>query len=171
MPVSSQELAVFDTLNRLGISFERFEHPPVATVEEAQQYDDLHPDGHCKNLFLRDKKGEQHFLVILLSDTAVDLSILAKYLKCGRLSFASQERLFKYLGILPGAVGPFGLLNDVSHAVRVIIDRALFTTKTAGFHPNVNTATLVIKVPDLQVFLSDCGNLVEMIDFSQITVS
>lgn len=169
MPVSLQELAVFETLNRLGISFERYEHPPVATVEEAQKYDDLHPDGHCKNLFLRDKKGEQHFLVILLSDTSVDLAMLAKYLKCGRLSFASQERLLKYLGILPGAVGPFGLLNDIHHEVNVIIDRALLTTQTAGFHPNVNTATLVMKVVDLQVFLNECGNTVEVIDFSQIT--
>jgi Ala-tRNA(Pro) deacylase len=168
MPVSSQEMAVFETLNRLGIPFERFEHPPVATVEEAQQYDDLHPDGHCKNLFLRDKKGLQHFLVILLSDTSVDLSILAKYLKCGRLSFASNERLFKYLGLMPGAVGPFGLLNDTHNEVRIIIDRDLFTTQAAGFHPNVNTATLVIKVTDLQVFLTACGNSLEVIDFSQL---
>jgi Ala-tRNA(Pro) deacylase len=170
MPVSTQELAVFETLNRLGISFVRYEHPPVATVEEAQQYDDLHPDGHCKNLFLRDKKGEQHYLVILLSDTSVDLSSLARYLKCGRLSFASQERLFKYLGISPGAVGPFGLINDIHHEVRVLMDKSLFDTMAAGFHPNVNTATLVIKVSDLVDFLTDCGNSTEVIDFSQITV-
>lgn len=167
MPVSPLELPILETLQRLGISYVRYEHPPVATVEEAQQYDDLHPGGHCKNLFLRDKKGTQHFLVILLSDTVVDLSILAKYLKCGRLSFASPDRLFRYLGLLPGAVGPFGVINDINHAVRVIIDKDLLSAETAGFHPNVNTATLVIKVADLQVFLNDRGNSIEVMDFNQ----
>ncbi|MEI8131023.1 MAG: prolyl-tRNA synthetase associated domain-containing protein [Leptolinea sp.] len=165
MPVAPQEVPVYETLNRLGIPFERFEHPPVATVEEAQQYDDLHEGGHCKNFFLRDKKGVQHFLVILLAGTEVDLSNLAKNLKCGHLSFASHERLFKYLGLLPGSVGPFGLINDHFHVVRVIIDRALLLEEKVGFHPNVNTATVVVKVSDLQDFLKDCGNEVEVRDF------
>ncbi len=155
------------TLNTLQIPYERYEHPPVATVREAEQFSDMHPGAHCKNLFLRDKPGKKHYLVVLRVETEVNLTGLARYFKSGRLSFASNERLLHYLGVTPGAVSPFGLVFDSGHDVTVVLDKAIFKEDTAGFHPNVNTSTLVITVDDLMRFIGQCGNACEIIDFDQ----
>ncbi len=167
MTASSNETRVLQSLAMMNIAYERFEHPPVATIAEAEQYSDLHPGAHCKNLFLRDKTGRNHFLVILRIETDVNLTKLARFFGCGRLSFASNDRLFRYLGVLPGAVSPFGLVYDTNHDVRVILDSTLLKADTAGFHPNVNTATLVVTVKDLIRFLDLNGNPYQVIDFSQ----
>jgi Ala-tRNA(Pro) deacylase len=165
--IALQEIPVLEMLRELQIPYERFEHPPVFTVEEALQYDESHPGGHCKNLFLRDKKGENHYLVVLLSDTNVELAKLAKLINSGRLSFASRERLNTYLGIQPGAVGPFGLMNDTQRSVQVILDKAIISTTFAGFHPNTNTATLVIKVADLHKYFAHLNYSVKIVDFAR----
>jgi Ala-tRNA(Pro) deacylase len=165
--ISTTEARVLQTLDDLKIPYQRFEHPPVATVKEAEQYSDLHPGAHCKNLFLRDKPGRKHFLVILCIETEVNLNKLARMFKSGRLSFASNERLFRYLGVMPGAVSPFGLIFDERHEVTVILDHTLLEADTAGFHPNVNTATLVVTVKDLIRFLEENGNPYQVIDFSR----
>lgn len=167
MTISPTEATILQTLDNLKIPYQRFEHPPVATVKEAELYSDLHPGAHCKNLFLRDKPGRKHFLVILRIETDVNLNKLARVFKGGRLSFASNERLFRYLGVLPGAVSPFGLIFDKSHEVTVILDHTLLEADSAGFHPNVNTATLVVTVKDLLRFLEEMGNSYQVIDFSQ----
>ncbi|NMB59935.1 MAG: prolyl-tRNA synthetase associated domain-containing protein [Chloroflexi bacterium] len=151
----------------MNIPFERFEHPPVATVQEAEKYSDLHSGAHCKNLFLRDKPGRKHYLVVLRVETDVDLTKLARYFHSGRLSFASNERLFKYLGVLPGAVSPFGLVFDTNHEVITVLDKTILDAETAGFHPNVNTATLVVRVTDLLRFLDLNGSPYRVMDFSQ----
>ncbi|HEX7556419.1 MAG TPA: YbaK/EbsC family protein, partial [Leptolinea sp.] len=116
---------------------------------------------------LRDKKGIQHYLVILKIETPINLAGLAKQLKCGCLSFASDKRLYKYLGTQPGAVSPFGLMHDTGHEVKVILDNAILDSDKAGFHPNVNTATLVIAVLDLFHFLEMNGNSYQVVDFSK----
>jgi Ala-tRNA(Pro) deacylase len=167
LPISTSEIRVLQALDEMHIPFERFEHPPVATVKEAEQYSDLHPGAHCKNLFLRDKPGKKHYLVVLRVETEVNLTKLARFTKSGRLSFASNERLFRYLGVLPGAVSPFGLVFDINHEVNVILDKSIFEADTAGFHPNVNTATLVVKVNDLIRFLDLNGNSYQVMDFTQ----
>ncbi len=167
MPISPTEGRILQTLDAMHISYERFEHPPVTTVKEAEQYSDLHPGAHCKNLFLRDKPGKKHYLVVLRVETEVNLTGLARYFRGGRLSFASNERLFQYLGVTPGAVSPFGLVYDSGHDVKVVLDKSIFEADTAGFHPNVNTATLVISVDDLTRFIELCGNKYEVIDFNQ----
>lgn len=167
MPKSSIEARILKTLNTLQIPYERYEHPPVATVREAEQFSDMHPGAHCKNLFLRDKPGKKHYLVVLRVETEVNLTGLARYFKSGRLSFASNERLLHYLGVTPGAVSPFGLVFDSGHDVTVVLDKAIFKEDTAGFHPNVNTSTLVITVDDLMRFIGQCGNACEIIDFDQ----
>jgi len=167
LPISNSEIRVLQALEELHIPFERFEHPPVSTVKEAEQYSDLHPGAHCKNLFLRDKPGKKHYLVVLRVETEVNLTKLARFTKSGRLSFASNERLFRYLGVLPGAVSPFGLVFDTNHDVSVILDKSIFEADTAGFHPNVNTATLVVKVSDLVRFLDLNGNSYQVMDFTQ----
>ncbi len=156
--VSDKEQKVYDFLNELEISYTRHEHPPVFTVEEADQYWEGIEGAHSKNLFLRNNKGNQHFLVVLESTKKVDLSQLAEQTGAGKLSFASANRLEKYLGLETGAVSPFGLLNDENKAVKVILDRNLKSSEYVNFHPNVNTATLTVSFKDFERFLARCGN-------------
>jgi Ala-tRNA(Pro) deacylase len=104
-----REAAVYESLESLGIPFERHEHPPVYTVDQALEHWAGIDAVHCKNLFLRNKKGDRHFLVVAAHTTAVDIAALAVRIGEGRLSFASAERLAAQLGLTPGAVSPFGL--------------------------------------------------------------
>lgn len=158
------ELRVLEALDRLGIPFVRHEHPPVFTVEEAEaQWRDVR-GAHCKNLFLRNNKGNRHYLVIVEASRQVDLKALNRALGDDRLSFGSAERLMKYLGLAPGAVSPFGLLNNVGHDVRVVVDAGLKSEERLAFHPNVNTATLEIARTDFERFLAHCGNPVRWIE-------
>src|SRR5918996_3856224 len=133
------ESAVAARLRELGIPYTRHEHPPVATVDEAQQYWSGIDATHCKNLFLRNQKGDRHYLVILVHAKKADLRKVADQVGDGKLSFASPERLARYLGLSPGSVSPFGLINDRSRAVRVVLDRDLRTAERLSFHPNINT--------------------------------
>ncbi len=161
MPVlPDAEQAVHAALARLGIPFTRRAHPPVYTVAEALLYDSQAGGVHCKNLFLRNKKGDRHFLALLEQSTPLDLRALAARLEAGRLGLASPERLERLLGVSPGAVGPFGLLNDRERQVVVLLDRKLEGAEAIGFHPNVNTATLQVSFTGLMAFLADCGNRV-----------
>ena len=162
--MTPQEQQVHEHLARLGIPFERYEHPPVATAEEA----DVHWAGidamHCKNLFLRNQKGNRHYLVIIRHMKRADLRSVAAQIGDGKLSFGSPERLMACLGVAPGSVSPFGLINDRAHHVRVYLDRELKTTGLISFHPNINTATLTLSFSDFERFLAACGNLVSYID-------
>jgi Ala-tRNA(Pro) deacylase len=151
-------------LDEMGIPFSRREHPPVATVEEAEKYWGGLRGAHCKNLFLRNNKGNRHFLVIAEASRKIDLKSLARALGQDRLSFASAERLRKYLGLDGGSVSPFGLINDADREVRVVIDAGLRNAGTVNFHPNINTATLGLSFPDFEKFLARCGNKVEYLD-------
>ncbi len=163
MPVSEIEHKVLDVLDRLGIAYVRHEHPPVATVEEAEKYwTDLRAV-HCKNLFLRNKKGNRHYLVIAPASKPVDLRALNRILGEDRLSFASPERMMRCLGLLPGSVSPFGLVNDVEKAVQVIVDEDLRAAPALGFHPNTNTATLEISCADFGKFLAFTANPVRYV--------
>lgn len=161
--MTPQESAVAARLRDLSIAFERFEHPPVATVEEAAQY--WAPIGamHCKNLFLRNQKGNRHYLVVLVHSKKADLRAVADQIGDGKLSFASPERLATHLGLTPGSVSPFGLINDRSRAVRVVIDRDLKSAVRLSFHPNINTATYVVTGVDFARFLDICGNTVQYV--------
>jgi len=151
-------------LDELGIPFSRHEHPPVATVEEAEKYWGGLRGAHCKNLFLRNNRGNRHFLIIAEASRKIDLKSLARSLGQDRLSFASAERLRKYLGLEAGSVSPFGLINDTDREVRVVIDAGLRSGGTVNFHPNINTATLGLSFPDFEKFLARCGNKVEYLD-------
>ncbi len=159
------EQKVYDILEELEISYTKHEHPPVYTVEEAEQHWENITGAHCKNLFLRNKKGKNHYLVIAKSEKRVDLKALTSRLGEDRLSFASPERMMRYLGLEPGAVSPFGLLNDRENAVAVIIDQELKEASHVNFHPNVNTATVGIKFTDFEKFLAHCGNLIRYLSF------
>jgi Ala-tRNA(Pro) deacylase len=158
--IVEQEQIVADRLRELGIPFERYEHPPVATVEEAQQHWAGIDAARCKNLFVRNQKGTRHYLIILPVEKKADLRRIADQIGDGRLSFASPERLMNHLGVTPGSVSPFGLINDPDHAVRVAIDRDLKSATRLTFHPNINTRTFVIATSDLQRFLAAWGGMV-----------
>jgi Ala-tRNA(Pro) deacylase len=153
-----RERAVLDALTALGIAFERHEHPPVATVEEAQHYWGGLDAVHCKNLFLRNKKGDRHYLVVIEHRKHADLRVLAARLGDDRLSFGSPDRLLRHLGLEPGAVSPFGLLNDRAHRVRLVLDADLKDAARVAFHPNVNTATVVLEGRDFFRFLEWSGH-------------
>jgi Ala-tRNA(Pro) deacylase len=159
------EQKVYEILRELGISYTKHEHPPVYTVEEAEQHWENITGAHCKNLFLRNKKGKNHYLVVVESRKRVDLKALTKNLGEDRLSFASPERMMRYLGLEPGAVSPFGLINDRENAVVVVIDRDLKEASHVNFHPNVNTATLGIAFSDFEKFLIRCGNSIRYLHF------
>jgi Ala-tRNA(Pro) deacylase len=154
---------VYDALAALGIPYERHEHPPVFTVDEALAHWAGIEAAHCKNLFLRNKKGSRHYLVIVEHRKNVDLARLADRIGDDRLSFGSPERLSKHLGLTPGAVSPFGLIHDTQHEVQVVIDSDLRESQRIAFHPNVNTATIVVSFADFERFLSARGNTVRFV--------
>ena len=157
---AESEKKLYDALNEWGISYARHEHPPVYTVDEAEKYWQNIEGAHCKNLFLRNSKGNQHFLVVLEHSKRVDLNQLAEKTGAGKLSFASAGRLEKYLGLETGAVSPFGLINDINKEVQLVLDKDLKKSEQVNFHPNVNTATLTVTYSDFERFLEHCGNSV-----------
>ncbi len=147
----------------LGLPFTRHEHPPVATVAEAEEYWGAIDALHAKNLFLRDAKGLRHFLVVLAATRRADLKALGETFGAGKLGFASPERLQTFLGLTPGAVSPFGLINDPAHLVEVAMDTALRSAERVAFHPNVNTATLVLTGEGFRRYLTSIGHEVRWI--------
>ena len=161
--MTPEEEAVLRGLDALGIAYERHEHPPVFTVDQALEHWAAIDAVHCKNLFLRNKKGDRHYLVVAEHSTPIDIAALAARIGEGRLSFASAERLAVHLGLTPGSVSPFGLINDRAKGVRVLVDGRLRSAARVGFHPNVNTATVVLAFADFERFLAACGNSVQYV--------
>lgn len=160
----SAEQKVYEVLDNLGIGYEKITHPPVYTVEEANEYWKNLEGAHTKNLFFRNKKGKRHFLVILDSEKSLDIKALQSKIGAGTLSFASDRRLEEHLGLTKGAVSVFGLINDENNGVEVIVDNKLLKSGRIGFHPNVNTATITIGIEDFKKFLDSTGNKVSYKD-------
>ena len=154
---------LFDLMDELEIHYEYHEHPPLATIEDAILHWKDYNSGRCKNIFFRNHKGNRHYLVILEHRAKLDIHDLEKRLKQGKLTFASDQRLKKYLGLNPGAVSPFGLINDKKKHVHLFIDEKLEEEERLAFHPNDNTATLVISKTDFLKFLEHTGNSYEFI--------
>jgi Ala-tRNA(Pro) deacylase len=142
-----------------GITYEKFDHPAVFTVEESNALDMKIPGKHTKNLFLRDKKGKRHILVTVAHEKQVDLKALAEALNVQQnLSFASPERLKQHLGVTPGSVTLLGLVNDTAHAVEFVIDQDVWDAEAVGCHPLTNTATLVVPHAGIEAFLTATGH-------------
>jgi len=155
---------LYELLGKLSIEFAYHEHPPLATIEDAKiHWKDMN-SGRCKNIFFRNHKGNRHYLVILEHLRQLDIHDLEKRLKQGKLTFASDQRLKKYLGVEPGSVSPFGLINDKDHHVHLFIDEKLNEFNRLAFHPNVNTASIVISKRDFIRFLETTGNSFEFIN-------
>ncbi len=154
---------LYTLLDTLQIHYDYIEHPPVPTVEEAMKYWAGIDSGHCKNIFFRNHKGDRHYLVILHHSSKLNIRELEQKLRQGKLSFASDRRLMQYLGLTPGSVSPFGLINDNSHHVHLFIEKALLGYERLSFHPNTNTASLIIPREGLFRFLAHTGNSYEFI--------
>ena len=161
--MTREEIPVLARLTELDIAFTRHEHPPVATVDEASEHWAGIDATHCKNLFLRNQKGNRHYLVILPHSKKADLKSVADQIGDGKLSFASPERLKAQLGLTPGSVSPFGLIHNRDHAAHVVIDRDLKGAARLSFHPNINTVTLTVSSADFTRFLESCGNPVQYV--------
>jgi Ala-tRNA(Pro) deacylase len=149
--------AVLRHLESLAISFERYDHPPIFTAEQGIEHWRGIDAAHCKNLFLRNQKGDRHYLVILEHHKRADLRAVAAQIGDGKLSFASPDRLLTHLGVTPGSVSPFGLIHDRERHVRVFLDADLKQAARVSFHPNLNTATLVLTMRDFERFLEAGG--------------
>lgn len=157
--------ALFEALDAMNISVETIEHPPVFTVDEARSLRGRLRGGHCKTLFLKAKKGDV-FLLPALEETPIDLKALGRNLGRGRLSFGRPERLWDMLGVRPGAVTPFALINDPDRAVTVLLDAALMDQDELNFHPLINTMTTRIATSDFLRFLDAMGHQRQVIDFA-----
>ena len=156
----SEPQKVHDALDAMGIQYEKYEHPPVFTSEEAAEHWGPIKATQVKNLFLRNKKGNRQYLVILEISKQADLRQLVKIIGDDRFSFGSPERLMDTLGVTPGSVSPFGLLHPGSKEVRVIVDQDLRSAEKLIFHPNLNTASVTISVADFERFLTTRPNVV-----------
>ena len=149
-------------LDDMKVSYEIEEHPAVYTIEEMEN---LGIAGDvAKNLFLRDSKGTRHFLVVLPKDKQADMKTISAQLGCSRLSFASEERLGRYMKLLKGSVSPLGILNDADKCVEVVFDKGLMDKDRLVVHPNDNTATVWMSFDALHDIVKRNGNTIHFID-------
>jgi len=148
---------LFAKLAELGIATTTHEHPPLHTVEESRALRGEIAGAHSKNLFLKDKK-DALWLIVALEDTPIDLKTLHTQIGSARLSFGKPELMRAVLGVEPGSVTPFALLNESTRDVSVILDEALLAHETLNFHPLVNTATTSIGRDDFLKFIAACGH-------------
>ena len=156
---------LFARLDVLGIRVTTHRHPPLFTVDEARALRGDLPGGHCKCLFLKDKKGAL-WLVVTLEDRRVDLKALERRVGAGgRLSFARPDLLREALGVEPGAVTPFALINDAAGRVGVVLDQDMLACELLNYHPLVNDATTAIAPRDLLAFIAACGHRPVVFDF------
>ncbi|MES2906807.1 MAG: YbaK/EbsC family protein [Pseudomonadota bacterium] len=155
MPVTTKDL--FSFLDNLSISHSTVEHPPLFTVEQSQQLRGTITGGHTKNLFLKDKK-DKVFLIVVLEDAVVDLKTLHQKINSARLSFGSAALMEDILGVSPGSVTAFGIINDKDKRVNIILDAKLMQNNIINCHPLVNTRTTSVARDDLIKFITATGH-------------
>lgn len=158
--------ALFARLDALGIAHRTVTHPPVFTVEEAKALRGTLPGGHCKSLFLKDKKGGL-WLVVALEECRVDLKALADRLGAPRFSFGAPELLYEVLGVRPGSVTPFAAINDSERRVAVVLQPAMLAHDPLNYHPLDNTRTTAVAPGDLVRFLEACGHAPRIVDIPE----
>ncbi len=167
MPATKPDLFAF--LDSLGLNHHTVDHAPIFTVEEGAEIKKTMPGGHSKNLFIKDKKG-MLALVVAVSSTPVDLKILSKILKAkSRMSFGKPELMDEVLGITPGSVSPFAIMNDKDKRLdHVILDKAFFDYEKVWFHPLLNDASTAIAPQNLVDFVNACGHTPQIMDLANI---
>jgi Ala-tRNA(Pro) deacylase len=159
---------LFARLDALGIAHRTHAHPPVFTVEEAKELRGTLPGGHCKSLFLKDKKAGL-WLVVALEECRVDLKRLADTLGAPRFSFGSAELLYEVLGVRPGSVTPFAAINDGARRVTVILQSAMLDYDPLNYHPLENDRTTAVAPGDLVGFLEACGHPPRLVEIPERT--
>ena len=162
MYMSESQLIEF--LDRHGIDYQRSDHPPVFTCEEARRFVPPMEAAETKNVFVRDRKGHRHFLVVVNYEKSVDLKALSAILEVDRLVLASPERLLRYLGVEPGSVTILGLIHDRQREVQLIFDQDIAIAAALRCHPLINSATLAVPRPALDRFLKLTGHAVRTVD-------
>ena len=155
---------IYKFLEDHQINYECHDHPPVYTVEDVNRLVPPLPAAKTKNLFFRDSKGERHFLVVVQGHKRIDMKNLPNLLGSSKLRFGSPDRLKKYLGVDPGSVTIFAVVNDRKKAVEVIMDKALWASDAFQFHPLVNTSTLVVSRDQLKRFLEKTEHGLKIFD-------
>jgi Ala-tRNA(Pro) deacylase len=163
MPASRADL--FQRFQNLGIETKTHDHAPVFTVEEARKVHDQMPGGHCKNLFCKDEKGVL-WLIVALEDAVINLKAAPAKIGSKRLTFGKPELLMEVLGVEPGSVTPFGLINDTTQRTNVILDEAMMRQSLLNFHPLKNDATTAIAGADLIRFITSCGHVPRVVAVS-----
>lgn len=152
---------IYKALQELNIPFTYHEHPPAPTIEIAKKYwKDLEAT-HCKNLLFRNHKGNRHYMVVFEHMQNLEVKALEQRLRQGKISFASDWRLEKYLGVPAGSLSPLALVNDEENHVHVFIDENLLKASKISFHPGINTASIIISLEDFKRFLEWVGNVYE----------
>ncbi len=164
LPTSAAQL--FARLDELGLDHHTVEHPPVFTVAEAKAHRGSLTGTHIKNLFLRNKK-KRMWLVVAKEDRSIDLKALGKRIGAGHVSFGRPERLMQHLGVEPGSVTPFALINDVSRQVQPVLDARIFDADPIHAHPLRNTMTTAIGGDDLLTFIRACGHEPQILDLDE----
>lgn len=162
------EEELYKVLSDLSIEFQKFEHEPVFTCETSEDFYKRNNlvGARCKTLFLRNRKGDQHYLAIVEADRRVDIKALTDFFDAGqKMSFASPERMEKYLGVTPGSVTPFALIHPESTGIPVVVDKGVLSHEWVHFHPLRNTATLRLKKDDFLKFLESRENEVSFYEF------
>ncbi len=162
--ITENEEKLFAVLDELNIDYTRYEHDAVYTIEEIKEKNLVFDGTGCKNLFLRNRKGDIHYLVVIEESKTVDLKKLSEEIGSTPLSFASEKRLYDNLGLTKGSVTPMGLINNSDKKVKLIIDNTLAKSLKIAVHPNVNTATIVLSFKDLEKFVHWCGNKFRCMD-------
>ena len=155
-------------LEELGIGYERYEHPAVFTCEQARQWVPDMQAAPTENLFLRDRKGRRHFLVVVGYEKSVDLRSLAQVLAVDRLLLGSERRLQQYLGVTPGSVTLLALMNDRQRQVEVVLDEPIARAPQLRCHPLVNTATLALRQEAIRRFFQATGHVPRVLDVPAI---
>ena len=159
------EKTLLDMMDKSGYSYNLHTHEPLHTVEDSIKNRGLIKGAHSKNLFLKNKKN-QFFLFSCLEETNIDLKKLSKSLSLGNASFAKEEHLYSYLGVVPGSVTPYGLLNDFNNKVVFYLDSNFLKANSVNFHPLINTSTLNVNIKDFINFLKKNKKKVNVFDFN-----
>lgn len=163
LPTTPQ--ALMDKLKDLGIAFTLHHHRAVFTVAEAMEVERGMEGAQCRNLFLRDKK-KNNFLVVLRNETEVDIKKLQPLIGADKLSFGSPDRLWEYLGVRPGSVCPYAIVNDVGQNVQIFLDKSMLESSLVNYHPLINTMTIGTKPEDLLRFIESTGHTPHVIDLT-----
>ena len=165
LPFNPDQL--FARLDALGIAHRTYSHPPVFTVADAVALRGRLPGGHCKSLFLKDRRGGL-WLLVALEERPIDLKRLAEALGAPRFSFGAGELLYEVLGVRPGSVTPFALINDTTQRVAIVLDRAMLDHDPLNYHPLDNARTTTVALADLLRFIACCGHRPRIVDLDGV---